>query len=159
MSVFGGSCGKVVGLALLVALTWMCAEAGAQLELVWNKTYGGPAYDSARGLVKSGDGGFVVAGSTESFGEGGMSTSTRMGTRSGKKTYGGNNDEETLGIVPRRRWVQDSWELGVVWHGRFGCVPLEGHRATGRARRGVHLLCVCIPLASVDRGTHPFPPR
>jgi regulation of enolase protein 1 (concanavalin A-like superfamily) len=36
----------------------------------WNQTYGGAAYDSATSLVAEPDGGFVLAGSTESFGAG-----------------------------------------------------------------------------------------
>jgi hypothetical protein len=37
----------------------------------WNKTYGGTLYDGAFSLVATSDGGYVLAGYTESFGAGG----------------------------------------------------------------------------------------
>jgi uncharacterized delta-60 repeat protein len=36
----------------------------------WQKTYGGSSYDSARSVQETSDGGYIVAGNTESFGTG-----------------------------------------------------------------------------------------
>ena len=40
-------------------------------EVEWENTYGGPADDEARSIILAPDGGYVVAGSTQSFGAGG----------------------------------------------------------------------------------------
>jgi hypothetical protein len=37
-------------------------------NMQWNKTYGGAGYDEAYALVQTGDGGYALAGYTESFG-------------------------------------------------------------------------------------------
>jgi len=39
-------------------------------DMKWNQTYGGASDDRAYALVESSDGGYVLAGSTESFGAG-----------------------------------------------------------------------------------------
>jgi len=39
-------------------------------KVVWNNTFGGEKHDDAAAVVRSGDGGVVVVGSTQSFGEG-----------------------------------------------------------------------------------------
>ena len=41
------------------------------LPVVWDRTYGGWRFDSASSIVALADGGFAVAGSTESKGAGG----------------------------------------------------------------------------------------
>ena len=43
-------------------------DAGGRIE--WEKTYGGPADEEARSIKQAPDGGYIVAGSTESFGVG-----------------------------------------------------------------------------------------
>ncbi len=42
---------------------------GASSEL-WSQTYGGPEGDSARSLIETTDGGYAIAGYTNSFGSG-----------------------------------------------------------------------------------------
>ena len=41
-------------------------------DALWNRTYGGTGIDYAHGLVQTGDGGYALAGMTESFGAGGF---------------------------------------------------------------------------------------
>jgi hypothetical protein len=41
-------------------------------NVVWTKTIGGSNWDEARSIIQSGDGGYVVAGWTRSFGAGGL---------------------------------------------------------------------------------------
>lgn len=49
---------------------WL-VKTNASGIMEWNQTYGGEAFDSASSLVETSDGGFALAGVTESFGAGG----------------------------------------------------------------------------------------
>ena len=60
----------VIGLDFLMILIWVLfPSVGSASE--WAKTYGGSYYDEARSIQQTSDGGYVVAGWTESFGAGG----------------------------------------------------------------------------------------
>jgi hypothetical protein len=52
-----------------VADFWL-VKTDADGDMKWNQTYGGASDDRAYALVESSDGGYVLAGSTESFGAG-----------------------------------------------------------------------------------------
>jgi len=63
---------------------------------VWRQTYGGARYDSGSSVQQTTDGGYVVAGSTHSFGAGGSDVYLVKTDSSGKlvwqKTYGSAKD-------------------------------------------------------------------
>jgi predicted secreted protein len=69
----------------------------------WNKTYGGPLADSASFLVETDDGGYVLAGYTESFGAGGedfwLVKVDSSGNHEWNKTYGGAGAEVLWSVV------------------------------------------------------------
>jgi len=72
-------------------------------NVVWQKTYGGGNWDWANSIRQTSDGGYIVAGYTESFGAGGADFWVLKLDASGdvvwQKTYGGgNNDEEAYSI-------------------------------------------------------------
>jgi len=54
----------VVALLLIVLL---CGVAGAQPEILWNKTYGGFDADNARAIIPAADGGALLVGYSKSF--------------------------------------------------------------------------------------------
>jgi len=56
--------------ALLLCLSLLAAHAGPVAAQTWVRTYGGPEDDYLSGLQETPDGGFLVVGSTRSFGEG-----------------------------------------------------------------------------------------
>jgi len=66
----------------------------------WNKTYGGSNYDSAGSVVQTADGGFVLVGSTESYGVGKRELwvvrTDFLGNALWNKTYGG--PERDVGV-------------------------------------------------------------
>jgi len=72
-------------------------------NLVWDKTYGGSGDDVANRIIRSGDGGFIVTGWTDSFGAGDPDAYVLKidgdGNRIWEKAYGGSDDDEAIGVV------------------------------------------------------------
>ena len=64
-------------------------------NVIWQKAYGGNNREYARGIEQSADGGYIVAGYTDSFGAGDYDTWVLKLDSSGgvlwEKTYGGGN--------------------------------------------------------------------
>ncbi|MBL4657669.1 MAG: SprB repeat-containing protein, partial [Flavobacteriales bacterium] len=69
----------------------------------WTKTYGGSDYDYGYDIKATADGGFIVAGYTNSFGAGGADAYlikiTATGTSSWTKVMGGNLDEAAWSVI------------------------------------------------------------
>jgi len=65
---------------------------------VWDKTFGGPLDDEGDSVLKTGDGEYILAGSTSSYGAGGYDAwlikMGRDGTKVWDKTYGGKLDDK-----------------------------------------------------------------
>jgi predicted secreted protein len=74
-------------------------------NMEWNRTYGGTLYDSdhAYSLVATSDGGYALAGSTETFGAGGddfwLIKTDALGNVEWNRTYGGVLGEEACSLV------------------------------------------------------------
>jgi predicted secreted protein len=72
----------------------------------WQKSYGGSADDTANAVVPARNGGYVVAGSTRSFGAGGSDAWVFKVDSSGnvlwQKAYGGTNDDSANAIIQTR---------------------------------------------------------
>jgi len=72
-------------------------------ELQWNQTYGGTGRDEANSLVETPDGGYVLAGVTESFGAGGrdfwLIKTDKFGNIEWNQTYGGTGSEQLSAFV------------------------------------------------------------
>ncbi len=66
-------------------------------DTLWTRTYGGPSTDEAHSVQQTADGGFIVAGSTYSFGAGNFDAYLIRTDASGRalwtKTYGGTGDD------------------------------------------------------------------
>jgi len=69
---------------------------------VWEKTYGGSDYDGAYSIEQTKDGGYIVAGLTNSFGAGDWDVYIIKldgnGNKVWEKTYGGSNDDGVISI-------------------------------------------------------------
>jgi hypothetical protein len=69
----------------------------------WNKTYGGANGDRAFSVVQTGDGGYVLAGETQSFGAGGadcwLVRTDSAGNMLWNKTYGGASFDAAFSVV------------------------------------------------------------
>src|SRR4030042_718337 len=72
-------------------------------NMLWNQTYGGPAADAGFGLVRTTDGGYLIAGFTGSFGAGGLDgwliKTDANGNMQWNQTYGGTNNDSLQTIV------------------------------------------------------------
>jgi ABC-type transport system substrate-binding protein len=77
--------------------------APALPDAEWNKTYGGADRDEASSVVQTSDGGYAIAGSTNSFGAGGadfwLVKTDSAGNMEWNKTYGGTNPESLYSVV------------------------------------------------------------
>jgi hypothetical protein len=71
-------------------------------ETLWNKTYGGSGYDRGYSVVQTFDGGYIVAGQTNSFGYGKSDFYLLKvgsdGALQWNKTYGGTDDDYALSV-------------------------------------------------------------
>ena len=71
-------------------------------NVLWNKTYGGTRDDYAFSVVQAGDGGYVLAGCTGSFGAGynfWLVKTDANGTMLWNKTYGGTSVDSASSVV------------------------------------------------------------
>src|SRR5271157_5658017 len=72
-------------------------------KMQWSKTYGGAGDDEAHSLIKTSDGGYALAGSTDSSGAGGndayLVKTDAAGNMQWNMTYGGIGDDEAYSIV------------------------------------------------------------
>jgi len=70
---------------------------------VWSETYGGINDDRALSLVATSDGGYAIAGTTDSFGAGGydfwLVKTDSSGNQLWSRTYGGAGNEEAHSLV------------------------------------------------------------
>jgi hypothetical protein len=71
-------------------------------NLSWSKTYGGTGQDWARSVQQTADGGYIMAGSTQSFGAGGddcyLLKTDESGNLSWSRTFGGIKDESIYSV-------------------------------------------------------------
>ena len=71
-------------------------------DVIWQKTYGGAGDDRAYSMIKGVDGGFIIAGYTESFGagmrDGWIIKLNGSGDVVWENTYGGSHEDEINGI-------------------------------------------------------------
>jgi hypothetical protein len=72
-------------------------KTDASGDTLWTRTYGGPAYDQGLSVQQTTDGGYIVAGRTQSFGAGGADAylirTDAAGDTLWTRTYGGPNSD------------------------------------------------------------------
>ncbi len=79
------------------------SRSSADSVLRWNKTYGGTGEDLAMGLVQTAEGGYVLAGRTDSYGAGvfdfWMVKTDANGNHVWNETYGGSGMDDALALI------------------------------------------------------------
>jgi hypothetical protein len=92
----------VSAILFVLARLFFVGSVEASLEL-WSRIYGGKNMDVGRSLVETSDGGYAIAGRTQSFGDGLSSfwlVKTDMyGNMEWNQTYGGKEHEEAYSLV------------------------------------------------------------
>jgi hypothetical protein len=99
---------------------WL-VKTDSEGNIEWSKTYGGSNHDSASSIIQTDDGGYLLAGTTNSFGAGSydlwLVKTDQHGNREWSQTYGGPNDEGATYITQTR-------DDGYIITGRI--LPLDG---------------------------------
>ena len=71
--------------------------------LLWNKTWGGTAYDDAYSIIQTSDHGYLMAGATASFGSGNsdafIAKFTNLGVLSWSRTWGGTSWDDAYSVI------------------------------------------------------------
>lgn len=79
------------------------SSVSAQLQEVWDETYGGSANDEAHNVLETSDGGYLIVGYTGSSGSGkkdGWALKlNKEGAMEWDMTYGGGKDDELLDVI------------------------------------------------------------
>jgi len=87
---------------LILLLSIISVINYGQSKIVFEKNYGGTRNDRAESVLVTGDGGYIVAGSTESFGAGmfdiWLIKLNEKGDKEWEKTFGGVNNEKAFDI-------------------------------------------------------------
>jgi predicted secreted protein len=81
---------------------WL-VKTDSQGKMQWNKTYGGDQDDFATSVIKTHDGGYALAGWTNSFGAGGedlwLVKTDSFGNMTWNRTYGATFDDEAHALI------------------------------------------------------------
>jgi hypothetical protein len=95
-------------------------ETNAAGDTLWTRTYGGPSNDEGYSVQQTTDGGFIVAGFTESFGAGGddvyLIKTDAQGDTLWTRTYGGTDDDRGNSV----RQTVDGGYIIAGWTYSFG---------------------------------------
>ena len=93
---------SIMVLVIALVLILLSQVASAQPAEEWSKTYGGSGGEHAYSVRQTSDGGYIIAGSTYSFGAGKddfyLVKTDSQGIEEWSKTYGGSGDEEAYSV-------------------------------------------------------------
>lgn len=144
-------------------------------EMIWDKTFGGPEFDSASEVWQTDDGGFVVFGYTSSFGAGGrdmwLFKTDADGNILWEKTYGGTKDDQGHSmkqtndggyILSGGKYTTDStnkfdiWLIKtdingeIIWDKTYGGSEHETAQSVQQTTDGGYIICAEKEVGGLD---------
>jgi len=157
-------------MSLLLAMIAMCLATHTALAesppgLEWDKTFGGALMDGAYAVQQTADGGYVLAGSTSSYGAGGCDAwlikTDASGNKLWDKTFGGVYDDEAYSVQQTADGgyvvagytlsygavhSTDAWLIKTdasgnkLWHKTFGGALMDGAYAVQQTADGGYVV-------------------
>jgi predicted secreted protein len=133
-------------------------------NMQWNQTYGGAGYDMAYSAIQTSDGGYAIAGFTDSYGAGGydfwLVKTDSTGNLQWNQTYGGASADRALSMMPTSDggyaiagttssfgagdsdfWLVKTDSLGTMeWNHTYGGMQAETASSLVQARDGGYAL-------------------
>jgi len=110
---------KSIFLTVLLAAFFVSAAIADPGDTLWTRTYGGTGTDQGYSLQQTTDGGYILAGRTNSFGAGGydmyLVKTDANGDSLWTRTYGGGSDEDGESVVQ----TTDGGYIVAGWTGRY----------------------------------------
>jgi len=83
----------------------LCSSLAVSVDAasIWSQTYGGAGYDAACSVIATSDGGYAIAGNTNSFGAGSddfwLVKTDALGNTEWNKTYGGTANDMVHSLI------------------------------------------------------------
>jgi hypothetical protein len=157
--------------------SWL-VKIGANGNLQWNRTYGGTGDEYFYSLVVTSDGGYVLAGGTESSGAGGedfwLVRTDKFGNMQWNRTYGGTGNErarslvvssdggyaiaggaESFGAGKADFWLVKTDDSGtMIWNRTYGGADYESAQSLVKSSDGGYVLAGFI--IARDAEVYPF---
>lgn len=158
---------------IIAGYTGSYGEGGVDFWLVktdergnvsWSMTYGGVASDVAYSVEQTPDGGYIVAGQTDSCGPGGTNLwlvkTDELGNMTWDRTYGGNEDDRAASILQTsdggyvvagstKSYGEGKWDLWLVkvdknsdeeWNRAFGGPESDGANSVMQTSDGGYIV-------------------
>ena len=148
-------------------------------NMSWSRTYGGVANDVAYSVEQTNDGGYLVAGWTDSYGPGGINAwmvkTDELGNVTWDRTYGGNEDDKASSVQQTsdggyiiagstKSYGAGKWDLWLVkvdengneeWNRTFGGPDSDGANSVRQTSDGGYIV-VGETNSYVERGADFF---
>ncbi len=87
---------KYLSIFILLIILFACSKPDDSEIITFNKTFGGISYDEGRSVQETRGGGFIITGSTQSYGAGGdvwLIKTDKNGNKEWDKTFGGSEND------------------------------------------------------------------
>jgi hypothetical protein len=154
-------------LSELVLFVLICSSLVVSVDAAstWSQVYGGEGDDRACSVIATSDGGYAIAGTTDSFGASGdfwLVKTDANGVMEWNRAYGGAGDDVACSLVATSdggyalagTWNDSQYYGGTAYYGDFWLVKTDalGHMQWNRTYGGAGLDKACSLVTTSDGG-------